>query len=288
MIRRARPLLGTWVEIALPSGYETAFERAFAAMSRIHALMSFHQPDSDLGQLRRAAAGSYTKVAPETAEVLSRSTELYHLTDGLFDIAVGRRLVLTGFLPRAGLPNLHHFVGTVEDLQITDDHHVYQRRIPLLDLGGIAKGYAVDQAVAALVAQDVPHGLVNAGGDLRVFGARSQPVSIRCGSGELLELGMVRDLAVATSANRESRRRRNAQVTTPHIAADGSALRIDGAVSTCARSAMTADAMTKVAAIDPDLAGRLLEREGGRVLLRRLVGPQRGGEAAPAIYQKVS
>src|SRR3546814_8701202 len=54
LVRRARPMLGTIVEIALASDDENAFEQAFGAIARIHALMSFHEGDSDLARIRRA------------------------------------------------------------------------------------------------------------------------------------------------------------------------------------------------------------------------------------------
>jgi FAD:protein FMN transferase len=267
LIRRSRPLLGTLVEISVPAGAIEAIEPAFSAIGRVHRLMSFHEAGSDLARLREAAAGSTTPVATETAEVLRAALELHRISGGIFDIAVGYELVRSGFLPRAGLRNLHHYAGTTADISVLADDRVYQHRVPLLDLGGIAKGYAVDCAVEVLMAQGVSHGIVNAGGDLRVFGTESQPVAVRLGNGSMLDFGCIARLAVATSENRNVRRRHRAVTTTPHIGRNGEPVRIDGAVSTCARSCMMADAMTKVAAVDPDLAQRLLAPHGGRVLL---------------------
>src|SRR5207237_9076434 len=70
------------------------------------------------------------------------------------------------------------------------------------DLGGIAKGFAVDRAVQILRRARLAFGLVNAGGDLRAFGNRRWPVHVRCpdAPGELLQLGSLSNGAVATSA----------------------------------------------------------------------------------------
>lgn len=266
MTRRARPLLGTLVEIALPTNEASAFDAGFAAIADIHRLMSFHDVASDLGRLRRARPGSVTIVAPETTEVLACAIALHHQSNGLFDITVGRKLVRSGFLPRDGLVHVNRFSGRMPDISITGPCRVHQERIALIDLGGIAKGYAVDRAVEALQARGVPSGMVNAGGDLRIFGGLGQSVLLRRGDGRILELANVRDLAIASSENRLNRRQRQGDTRTPHIGPAGEAVKIDGLVSVAARSCMIADAMTKIAMTDSLLAERLLEPHDGRVL----------------------
>lgn len=266
LTRRARPWLGTLVEIALPTEEPAAFEVAFDAIAHVHQLMSFHEPTSDLARLRKVRPGDVVTIAPETAEVLSCALELHGRSDGLFDVTVGRRLVRCGFLPHEGLVHLSRFSGRMSDISFADTCAVLQERIALIDLGGIAKGYAVDRAVEALITHGVPAGIVNAGGDLRIFGDLSQTIVLRCGDGRSLELGEVRDLAIASSENRHTRRRWQGGTRTPHIGPTGHAVTINGLVSVAADSCMIADAMTKVAMTDLALADRLLEPHGGRVL----------------------
>ena len=93
--------------------------------------------------------------------------------------------------------------GDLADLQFLADDHVYAIRPLCLNLGGIAKGYAVDCAVDILLKQGVAAGCVNAGGDLRVFGHQTQKIHLRmphqCHT--LIELGVLQNGAVASSAN---------------------------------------------------------------------------------------
>src|SRR5260370_7532218 len=106
-MRRARPLLGTIVEIAaegLPdSSLDRAVDAAFGGVERGHKLMSFHNPDSDLARLNRRGAIVPVEVHPWTAGVIRRALVLFHATDGLFDCAIGAELMRWELLPDHGL-----------------------------------------------------------------------------------------------------------------------------------------------------------------------------------------
>lgn len=173
--RRARPWLGTIVEIGVPPEREGAIEAGFAEIARIHRLMSFHEGTSDLAKLRAASAGELIEVDRDTIVVLRIAANLHRATNGLFSIAIGRQLVRTHFLLRMDTIHLNRFGGDADDIKIVDDCYVRLRRRTLIDLGGIAKGYAVDCAVKALQAAGTTSGIVNAGGDLRVFGDTVMP-----------------------------------------------------------------------------------------------------------------
>src|SRR5437762_8439334 len=89
-IRRARPLLGTLVEIRVPSAGEAAtraVERAFVAIERVHRAMSAQESTSDIARLR---AGRWAGLDPWTRRVLDRAEEVRSATDGLFDCAACR------------------------------------------------------------------------------------------------------------------------------------------------------------------------------------------------------
>ena len=90
-VRRARPLLGTFVEIAASGAprndLHEAIGRAFDTVAVVHRLMSFHERDSDVSRLNREAATRPVPIHPWTYEVLRLSSELYAASDGLFDIA---------------------------------------------------------------------------------------------------------------------------------------------------------------------------------------------------------
>jgi len=212
MMRRARPLLGTLVEIEADgiaqAALEQAMSAAFAAVALVHRLMSFHEPDSDLTRLNRAAASRPVAVHPWTAAVLRRARAIFHATDGLFDCAVGHHLVRLGLLPAHDFgPGLGSYLGPGEAGDFSavrffpGNRFAFTARIAL-DLGGIAKGFAVDRAIAALRAHGVREALVNAGGDMRVMGSTAQPIYIRHPTepAQLLLAGTLQNGAIATSS----------------------------------------------------------------------------------------
>src|SRR5262249_14292584 len=151
---RARPLLGTFVEIAVahapPDVMERAVEAAFAAIGRVHRLMSFHDPHSDVGRLNRAAATRAVKVHAWTLRVIAQALDLHRRSHGAFDLAVAPVLQAMGVLPgrRDDRPPVAMRAGTVEAIEVLPGRRVrFSRPGVAIDLGGIAKGFAVDRAV---------------------------------------------------------------------------------------------------------------------------------------------
>jgi FAD:protein FMN transferase len=258
-ITRCRPLLGTFVEITASGA---GIDAAFAAIAHVHDRMSFHEAGSDLAAIRRARAGDVVAVDPETIAVLRMAQALFAATDGLFDVGVGGELVRSGFLPGEGL-DPDAYPGTAADLAIEDDRHVRVIRPVLVDLGGIAKGHAVDRAVETLVAAGEPLGLVNAGGDLRGFGPVDWPIGLNDADGVVRVGVAIRDGALASSANLLNRRPGG----TPHIGRGRRPVWADYRVTVAAETCIVADAMTKVAMVDPDLADSVLQTYGGQVLV---------------------
>ena len=122
-----------------------------------------------------------------------------------------------------------------------------------VDLGGIAKGYAVDCAAAALQSQGMGSGLVNAGGDMCAFGPHSHPVHLRFADG-FRAVAELRDGALASSCNAAC----GTAAASPHIEPrSGRAVLSRRSVVVQARSAAVADALTKVAMLRPATADRM-------------------------------
>ena len=185
-LRRARPLLGTFVEIAVaraaPDVMAAAVDDAFDAITRIHRLMSFHDPASDVSRLNRQAAAAAIAVDPWTFQVLEVAVELHRRTAGIFDIAVAPALQRAGLLPgtKRARPRGRVAADADDPIELLPGCRVrFRDEHVAIDLGGIAKGFAVDRALDTLRQHGLAHGLVNAGGDLAVFGSEPQPVSIR-------------------------------------------------------------------------------------------------------------
>jgi thiamine biosynthesis lipoprotein len=208
-VRRAKPLLGTFVEITVPDAapvdVDDAIEQAFGAIARVHRLMSFHDPDSDVSRLNSRAATEAVAVDPWTYQVLQAAIDFQQRSAGAFDITVAPVLQQIGLLPHHGREPFSAaadgpMIGAIELL--SENGVRFQHSAIRIDLGGIAKGYAVDRAVETLKRLGVRSGLVNAGGDLAGFGPDAHVVDIRdpgC-PGRILSRATICDQALASTA----------------------------------------------------------------------------------------
>ena len=253
--RRARPLLGTLVEVGLQSRHdaapvslgsaqdsalEPAFEAAFEAILAVQASLSRFDAASDVCRFHALPCGAALPLRPASRLVLMAAAELQQTSDGLFDISLGTA------------PD-----GWRIDGDLLRKTHPQVR----LDLGGIAKGHAVDVAVQALTARGCTAGWVNAGGDLRAFGAVCLPVHLRDeAGGGVRPFAMLQDGAFASSHFGTGARM---------ALCKGAALRNGAAphpghdwVSVAAPLCLWADALTKVVALAGDSAAALLTRYG--------------------------
>jgi thiamine biosynthesis lipoprotein len=247
-LQRMRPLLGTFVEIGVEagaSGLDLAgtIDNGFDEIEHAQALWSFQSPDSELSRLN-AAHGQAVKVHRRTARLLGLARAMTARSDGLFDCTLGGALVDAGVLPDHGGPPAMPR-GTAEDIELGIDWARLKRPVRIT-LDGIAKGYAVDLAVAALRHHGAKAGWVNAGGDLRVFGEWVLPVSRREADGRLTPLGGLRAGALASSGTDHEPGRFPAL-----LLGRGERRLPRGVHSVLARSAWRADALTKVAAAAP-------------------------------------
>ena len=270
-LRRARPLLGTIVEIQVAGFGESeshaAIDAAFATVEEVQRRMSFHDPASTLSRLNRLAAVEPLKVDEWTFEVLQFAAEVHRVSGGLFDVAVAPVLQAQGFLPADALDEpCAESPTSFAAVQLLPDRTVRLHRPGVrLDLGGIAKGFAVDQAVATLCEAGVPGGLVNAGGDLRAFGDDSFAISIRHPDhpGARLAEIELRGHSLATSAHYFADRQVSGATLTPIIDPHSGATACKVRTATVrASTAMAADALTKVVMLAGEAALPVLEHFG--------------------------
>jgi FAD:protein FMN transferase len=261
-----RPAMGTLVHVGA-SGSGSAVQRsvdaALAVVERIERLMSFHDPGSDLSRVNREAGHTPQTVHPWTWAVLRRALRIAEASAGLFDITVAPLLVRAGLLP--GPADGSQPCGSWRQIVLMPECRVFLERPLRIDLGGIAKGFAVDQAIHELRRGGCSAGVVNAGGDLRCFGSIARPIHLRRRKG-LVPVAELRCGAIATSA--------------PHGAYAGLAQPLgsifdprtqqawngSGAVMVAASSCMIADALTKVAALAGPACTPLLARFGAQAL----------------------
>lgn len=235
-----------------------AVEQAYDEVGQIHRLMSFQDPDSDLARLRRAAPGDLVAVDARTRAVLAFSLSLADETQGVFDPTLGAEADAAGTLPGARHDREPAPVGDWRDVALVGDGVVLDRPV-WLDLGGVAKGFAVDRAIEILRAAGARRACVNAGGDLRVHGPVPETVRLAADDGRQAAVLEIIDGAVASSGGRPG------EGMAAHF--DGrTRVRLDPArfASVTAPSCMTADALTKIVLADPVAAVPVLARHGAR------------------------
>ena len=274
VIRSARPHLGTIVEISvLPdtgADAESAIQSAFREVDRVQRQMSYHDPFSELSRINHKAWRAPVQVSPWTFDVLEAAQALSEESDGAFDITIAPRLVSWGYLPRTPANRYGELHATWRDIVLHRGRLVSFHRPLHIDLGGIAKGFAVDRAADALRAAGVTRGLVNAGGDLRAFGSGEWPVQIRHprDPGATGHSFALRDGAVATSATYFSRKRWRKCWVCPLV--DGvTRLPCDDqlSVSVQAPTALLADALTKIVFARHEQAAAILQHHHASALI---------------------
>ena len=272
MCRRARPLLGTLVEIgAHGPDAPAAVEAAFTRVHEVHRLMSFHDADSDVSRINRAPPGQEVCVDPHTHRVLGFARRVSAACRGIFDVTIADVLERHGFLPSVPAQVAQAVEATWADLEVLDGSRVSWNRAGRNELGGIAKGYAVDAAVEVLHAYGTAAGIVNAGGDLRIFGA-PLPVHVRLpeSPGSLVALGQFNDCALATSGSYFSATGMSGVQQEPLVDRERRicAARPESA-TVVAPDCMTADALTKVVRLAPWIAPGLLSQFDASAIIIR-------------------
>jgi thiamine biosynthesis lipoprotein len=264
-IQRAQPWLGTLVEIAASGSDHVALTKtidlAFARIASIHAALGFHDAASELSLVNRTAAHDWVALSSDMAQVLVAACDFAAASDGAFDPSIAPWLVASGHLPRHdGCANQAE--PDWRAIEIDGDRVRFTQPL-LLDLGGIAKGYAVDAALAVLHEAGLQSARVNAGGDLARFGDAAVPVMGRhpLAPTQMLQLANLQNGAVASSAGYYQSG--SSPLRHPQ---SGAELCVRDSISVLAPDCMTADALTKIVAAAPAHAPALLARHNAQAL----------------------
>ncbi len=177
-----RPIMGTSVRVELWHADRAAGARVLEAvmdeMNRINALMSTYREDSEISAVNRAAARAPVAVSPELAALVSRSLEISRLTGGAFDITYASVGYLYDYREKQkpAAEEIDEALAAIDyrfvDVDLENSTIGFRREGVRIDLGGIAKGYAVERGAEILRANGVRHGIVTAGGDSRIVGDR--------------------------------------------------------------------------------------------------------------------
>ena len=174
--------MGTSVRVAAyhedDARAQAAVPAALQELRRIDAAMSPYKPDSEISRVNARAAREPVPVSAEFAGLLERAREISELTGGAFDITFASVGHLYSFRDgrRPGPDAIHQRLPAVDyrHVQVDGDGPTVRFTRPgvRIDLGGIAKGHAVERATAVLRQHGIAHGQVSAGGDTRLLGDR--------------------------------------------------------------------------------------------------------------------
>jgi len=250
--KEERVLLGTYVEIIAPK--KEAIENAFSEIKRIEVLLNKYDPNSEVSRLNREGK---LKLSKETFYVIRKAKEFWQKTEGAFDITVEPLLEIWGFLDKNyRIPTPEEIKGTLELvgadkilLNEVNQTAEFQKKGMRIDLGGIAKGYAVDMAVRKLKEMGIENALINAGGDIYCLGDKAKKLW-KVGIKEPQNKGLrkiiyLKDKAIATSGDYEQYFK-NQQKKYCHIFDPKKGYPIDSgmvSVTVSANDCLTADAL---------------------------------------------
>ncbi len=218
VIRRTMPVMGTIAEFAVvhrdPRQAHLAIDAAMAELTRVESVMTRFKVSSEVGRANVQASSRAVRIGDETALVVGSALRWADYTDGAYDPALGSAVAMWDVLHRREPPpaaDISRYrgrqlyrkveIGTSGGSSVI----LYHDADVSIDLGSIAKGYAVDKAVAVLRNHGIRHAIVCAGGDLYCLGnaVDGQPwrVGIQDPKNEHGTIGTVdvTDAAIATS-----------------------------------------------------------------------------------------
>ncbi|MBU6297771.1 MAG: FAD:protein FMN transferase, partial [Alphaproteobacteria bacterium] len=253
-----------------PERAHAAVHAAFEEIAAIHCLMSFHEAGSDVSQLNREAHLKAVAVDRRTFAVLTRAAEISRNSDGAFDVTVAPALVRRGILPKPAAAPVPDETAVWRDVGLLDGGKIRFAKPLWIDLGGIAKGYAVDCAINVLRAFSPIQASVNAGGDLRVIGPQSECVRLVPDHCQTDKAAMVQleSGALASSCGQMSGRRIGGMPDGPHVDARcGRLVHPTQFVSVAAPNCMDADALTKVVMEKGNSSAAVLAQYGAHALI---------------------
>jgi thiamine biosynthesis lipoprotein len=263
---------------------------ARAAFDRIAALdevMSDWRDDSELRRAcREAACGGAVTISPDLCRVLVRAGEISAATGGAFDVTVGPLVALWREARRTGRMRddaaLREALARAGWRSVHVDAKARTLRLEQpgmqLDLGGIGKGFAADEALRVLRAEGYPRSMVGVGGDIAAGeappGRAAWEIATIGAPGSIA----LRRAGVSTSGDAEQSVE-IAGVRYSHIVDPRRGLGVTGGaeVTIVAPDAATADALATAIAVDPGVAAVARRMQGVSVYLR----PAAGGTASP-------
>ncbi len=241
-------MLGTYVKVSVGGHLSDQklieiTDRVFSSVQATEAVMSYYDRLSELSYINANASEQACVVSDPMRQVLSFALKVSEMTCGVFDVTIAPHMVACGLLPDYGYA--YDASANYTNIDLRGNAVGFTKPL-FIDLGGIAKGYAVDKAFD-LVKDEVDDITINAGGDIRTKRWQGSPAYIKAvdtNGRKFLVEDTMKDGALASSASYYLEgdvdaviysRKRTAFCAKPHT------------VSVYSSNCMQADALTKVA-----------------------------------------
>lgn len=283
-VTEAWDAMGTFASLSVPRQDRQHLQRLAATVKEIFReldeTLSLYKPDSELSQLRGAAGRNAVPISDRTREILEIASRYVELSGGAFEPTLGPLVRLWGFndgalpetpLDRETVASALRRVG-YHRLVLTERTAYLEAPGMAVDLGGIAKGYAVDVAYARLLDMKAENGMINLGGNIRCWGLARGRKPWKVGVQDPFDrerlvgtIELTDGMAVASSGNYERfvtiDGKRYAHIIDPR-----SGYPVEGmaGVTVISRSAVEADAMsTALFVLGPREARPVLDRLPG-------------------------
>ena len=266
---------------------DAAAKAAFDRIAALNAVLSDYEYDSELSTLSRtASSGQVVHVSDDLWRVLARAQDVAQRSGGAFDVTVGpivslwRKARRDQALPEP--PRLSRALASTGWQKLQLDPHAHTARLLVpgmrLDLGGIAKGYAMDEALKVLEEHGIARALVSGGGDMAVSdpppakpGWRIEIAPLDVPDAPPARFVLLRRTGLATSGDLfqhvEIDGVRYSHIVDPHT---GIGLTDHSLVTVIARDGMTADSLiTAISVLGPDRGLALADQERAAVCIVR-------------------
>lgn len=199
---------------------ETAMDRAFSEIDKLDKLLNFFSEKSELSGINKKAGIAPVAVSQDTLDLIEKSLQASEKTGGAFDATIGPVVSLWDFPNNPVKPppaaSIREKLKLVNYKWVVIDKAkstvFLKEKGMLLDLGGIAKGYAADRAVEALKGRGIKSGLVSVAGDIKAFGLKPDGGEWLVGiknprqkdrEDEIIATVRLRDTAISTSGDYE-------------------------------------------------------------------------------------
>jgi thiamine biosynthesis lipoprotein len=298
-----QPQMGVPFRIVLYAPSETAAqaaaEKAMARVAQLNAIMSDYEYDSELSKLgRTSGSGQKVRVSDELWIVLKRSQEIAKASDGAFDITIApliqlwRKARREKVMPSAEAIAKAKFRVGYTNLVLKDHIAELKRPDMRLDLGGIAKGYAADEALKVLRTQGFTRAMTAASSDIALGdpppGEKGWKVQLLDTKGPTNTL-ILHNCGVSTSGDLfqfvEIGGKRYSHIVDPKT---GLGLTDRSLVTIIAKDAFTSDSLeTTISVMGPERGLKLAEKFGADCrAIRNLEGPDRAEFATPGFWKR--